>query len=30
MSSVDALNQIQYATNLFEASMGQIELGGTT
>ena len=30
MSSVDALKQIQYATNLFEASMGQIELGGTT
>jgi len=27
MSSVDALKQIQYATNLFEASMGQIELG---
>lgn len=30
MSSVDALSQIQYATNLFEASMGQIELGETT
>ena len=30
MSSVEALNQIQYATNLFEASMGQIELGKTT
>ena len=30
MSSVEALSQVQYATNLFEASMGQIELGKTT